>query len=62
MDLTLVIEDVLWGYNVNVTLTHMAACTLGTHSPTTSFGRMNIHRALLGVLRRRSLFGNSCTS
>ena len=54
LDLMLV-EDVLWGYDVNVTATHMAASTLGMLSPTTTFSRMNIHRALLGVVRRRSI-------
>ena len=48
LDLMLV-EDVLWGYDVNLAATHMAASTLGMLSPTTRFSRMNIHRALLGV-------------
>ena len=43
------VEDVLWGYDVNLTATHMAASTLGMLSPTTRFSRMNIHRTLLGV-------------
>ena len=45
----LLVEDVLWGYDVNLTATHMAASTIGMLSPTTRFSRMNIHRALLGV-------------
>ena len=45
----LLVEDVLWGYDVNLTATHMAASTLGMLSPTTRFRHMNIHRALLGV-------------
>ena len=45
----MLVEDVLWGYDVNLTATHMAASTLGMLSPTTRFSRMNIHRALLGV-------------
>ena len=45
----LLVEDVLWGYDVNLTATHMAASTLGMLSPKTMFNRMNIHRALLGV-------------
>ena len=45
----LLVEDVLWGYDVNLTATHMAASTLGMLSPTTRFHRMNIHRTLLGV-------------
>ena len=45
----LLVEDVLWGYDVNLSATHMAASTLGMLSPTTRFQRMNIHRTLLGV-------------
>ncbi len=45
----LLVEDVLWGYDVNLTATHMAASTIGMLSPTTQFSRMNIHRTLLGV-------------
>ena len=43
------LEDVLYGYDMNLSATHMAASTLGMLSPTTRFGRMNIHRTLLGV-------------
>ena len=43
------VEDVLWGYDKNLTATHMAASTLGMISPTTQFHSMNIHRTLLGV-------------
>ncbi len=43
------VEDVLWGYDSNLTATHMAASTVGMLSPSTQFGGMNIHRALLGV-------------
>ena len=45
----LLVEDVLWGYDVNLSATHMAASTLGMLSPTTRFSRMNVHRARLGV-------------
>ncbi len=45
----LLVEDVLWGYDVNLTATHMAASTLGMLSPSTQFARMRIFRALLGV-------------
>ena len=48
LDLMLV-EDALWGYDVNLTATHMAASTLGMLSPSTQFGRMRVFRALLGV-------------
>ena len=43
------IERSLYGYDVNVTATHMAATTLGLLSPTTRFRRMKIGRAFLGV-------------
>ncbi len=43
------VEDVLYGYDVNLTATHMAASTLGMLSPATRFSRMNVHRTLLGV-------------
>ena len=52
------VEDVLWGYDVNLTATHMAASTLGMLSPTTTFSRMNIHRALLGVFDEISYLGS----
>ncbi len=45
----MLVEDVLWGYDVNLTATHMAASTLGMLSPSTRFNRMNVHRAMLGV-------------
>ncbi len=57
LGLTLV-EDVLWGYDVNLTATHMAACTLGMLSPTTRFTNMNIHRALLGVFDGEPYLGS----
>ncbi len=43
------IEQVLVGYDVNLTATHMAAATLGLLSPTTQFQKMKIWRSLLGV-------------
>ncbi len=43
------IEDVLTGYDINLTATHMAATTLGLLSPTTLFRNMKIGRAFLGV-------------
>ena len=54
----LLVEDVLWGYDVNLTATHMAACTLGMLSPTTQFTHMNIHRALLGVFDGEPYLGS----
>ena len=46
----LLVEDVLWGYDINLSATHMAASTLGMLSPTTRFNRMNIHRIKMGVI------------
>ncbi len=43
------IEQVLCGYDINLTATHMAATTLGLLSPTTQFRNMKIGRAFLGV-------------
>ena len=43
------IEQVLSGYDINLTGTHMAATTLGLLSPTTQFRNMKIGRAFLGV-------------
>ena len=43
------IENVLSGYDVNLTATHLAATTLGLLSPTTRFQNMKIGRAFLGV-------------
>ena len=45
----LLVEDVLWGYDINLTATHMAASTLGMLSPSTKFNRMNIYRVILGM-------------
>ena len=50
------IEQVLSGYDVNLTATHMAATTLGLLSPTTRFQNMKIGRALLGVDRAGDAF------
>ena len=44
------LEDVLWGYDSNLTATHMAASTLGMLSPATQFTKINIHRVRLGVV------------
>ena len=54
----MLVEDVLWGYDVNLTATHMAASTLGMLSPATRFSRMNIHRALLGVFGGEPYLGS----
>ena len=43
------VEDVLWGFDSNLTATHMAASTLGMLSPSVGFNRMNIHRTTLGL-------------
>ena len=54
----LLVEDVLWGYDVNLTATHMAASTLGMLSPKTQFTHMNIHRARLGVFKGKPHLGS----
>ena len=45
----MLIEQVLSGYDVNLTATHMAATTLWLLSPSTRFQNMQIGRTLLGV-------------
>ena len=45
----LLIEQILTGYDVNLTATHLAATTLGLLSPSTTFSKMKIGRAMLGV-------------
>ena len=52
------VEDVLYGYDVNLTATHMAASTIGMLSPATKFSRMNVHRALLGVYDENAYLGS----
>ncbi|MYB11262.1 MAG: SAM-dependent DNA methyltransferase [Acidimicrobiia bacterium] len=42
-DAQALIEDVIWGLDVNTTACHMAATTLGLMSPSTAFRKMNIH-------------------
>ena len=42
------VEDVLTGYDINLTATHMAATTLGLLSPTTQFQKLNIYLAAFG--------------
>ena len=43
------IENILHGYDTNLTATHLAATTLGLLSPETKFAKMNIERTFLGV-------------
>lgn len=52
------IENVLTGYDVNLTATHLAATTLGLLSPTTTFEEMKIGRALLGVDNGKAYLGS----
>lgn len=52
------IEQVLSGYDVNLTATHLAATTLGLLSPTTTFQHMKIGRALLGVEDGKAYLGS----
>ena len=55
---TYMIEEVLWGYDINLTATHMAASTLGMLSPRTQFSRMNIHRTRLGRFEGQTYIGS----
>ena len=51
-------EDVLWGYDSNLTATHMAASTLGMLSPF-QFSRMNgIYRVILGMHKGQARLGS----
>lgn len=43
------IEDVIHGYDINLTATHMAATTLGLLAPEVKFNDMNIHKFVFGV-------------
>ena len=43
------IENILHGYDTNLTAIHLAATTLGLLSPGTEFAKMNIERTFLGV-------------
>jgi len=52
------IEEVLTGYDVNLTATHLAATTLGLLSPKTTFQNMKIGRALLGVENGKAYLGS----
>ena len=52
------VEDVLWGYDSNLTATHMAASTLGMLSPKTQFSRMNIYRVILGMHKGQARLGS----
>ena len=43
------VEKALWGFDVNLTATHMAATTIGLLSPSTAFRNMEVHRPLFGT-------------
>ncbi len=43
------VEDVLWGYDINISATHMAASALGMLSPKTQARDFNIVETTLGV-------------
>ena len=45
----ILVEDVLWGFDINLSATHMAASTLGMLSPKTQFDSINIHQTKMGV-------------
>ena len=43
------VEKTLWGFDVNLTATHMAATTIGLLSPSTAFRNMEVHRPCFGM-------------
>ena len=45
----LLIEEVLWGYDINPTATHLAATTLGLLAPSVNFRQMNLYETRFGV-------------
>ena len=47
-DANTIIEDILYGLDINITALHMAATTLGLLSPKTQFKKMNIHKMPFG--------------
>ena len=53
-----VVEDMLYGYDTNLTAVHLAATTLGMLSPSTEFRSMNIHRARLDVVNGNAYLGS----
>ena len=58
VDPTTLIEETIWGIDVNTTACHMAATTLGLLSPNTSFRKMNIHMMPLGVVGTQARVGS----
>ncbi len=52
------IEDILHGYDINLSATHMAATTLGLLSPEIKFDQMNIHECLFGVKNSKANIGS----
>lgn len=50
VDYSHLVNSVLFGFDINLTATHMAATTLGLIAPATTFDQMNIFRAAFGVM------------
>lgn len=53
-----IIENILHGFDTNLTALHMAATTLGLMSPNTEFKKMNLHRTRLGVQDGHAFLGS----
>ena len=53
-----IVEDMLYGYDTNLTAVHLAATTLGMLSPSTEFRSMNIHQARLDVINGSAYLGS----
>lgn len=45
------LEDILHGYDINLSATHMAATTLGLLSPNVQFHKMNIYETFYGIVK-----------
>ena len=54
----MLIEDVLWGYDINLAACHLTATTLGLLAPRVDFNRMNVFRTRLGVEDRAVSLGS----
>lgn len=57
-DAAALIENILWGFDVNTTACHMAATTLGLLSPSTAFRNMNVHMMPLGIVGGEARVGS----
>jgi len=52
------LENILHGYDINLSATHMAATTLGLVSPEVKFNKINIHECFFGIKNGRAHVGS----